>query len=148
MPGILQPWRKNDRREASETGRGDTNMANTVRLALLVLALAFVSVARQATAGEGALLVVPETATRKATEAVDAAKESTMREKEAFQKNIQEELDEFQAQIARLRTRTDQASAEARAKAQHAIADLEKKKEAARRQLEELKSAGASAWAD
>lgn len=123
-------------------------MANTVRLALFVLALAFVSVARQATAGEGTLLVAPETAKRKATEAVDAAKELTMRQKEAFQKNVQEELDELQAQIARLRTRTDQASAETRAKAQHAIDDLEKKKEEARRQLEELKSAGASAWAD
>lgn len=52
---------------------------------------------------EETLLVIPEMAQRKATEAVDAANESTMRQKEAFQKNVQEELDERQAELAWLR---------------------------------------------
>ncbi|HXF92423.1 MAG TPA: hypothetical protein VNK46_06675 [Nitrospiraceae bacterium] len=123
-------------------------MARMARLALLVAAVAFWSFSRQATAVEGNSSMTTERVQREAQDAVETTKESTVQRKEAFQRKIQEELDEMQAQIASLRAKTDQASAEARAKVQQMIADLEKKKEAARKRLEELKSAGASAWAD
>ncbi len=77
-------------------------MARMAWLALLVAALVFWSFGRQVTAAEGDSSVTTERVQREAQDAVETTKEFTVQRKEAFQRKIQEELDEMQARIASL----------------------------------------------
>jgi uncharacterized membrane protein YccC len=79
-------------------------------------------------------------------EALEATKQYTLRQKEAFQKNVQEELNELQRKIAALQKKTDAATVEARKDMQKAIQDLEKKKDEARKKLEEVNESTSLAW--
>jgi archaellum component FlaC len=83
---------------------------------------------------------------RDAKEALEATKQYTLQQKEAFAKTVQVELNELQPKIAEFQKRTSAASAEARKDLQRAIQDLEKKKEEARRKLEEVNQSTSSAW--
>lgn len=83
---------------------------------------------------------------RDASDALEATKRYTLRQKEAFQKTMQIELNELQTKIAELRKKTSAASAEARKEMQKAIQDLEKKKDEARKKLDEVNASTSSAW--
>ncbi len=83
---------------------------------------------------------------REAKEALEATKQYTLQQKEAFEKTVQVELNELQPKIAELQKRTSAASAEARKDLQKAIQDLEKKRDEARRKLEEVNESSSSAW--
>jgi hypothetical protein len=83
---------------------------------------------------------------RDTKEAVQATKQYTIQQKEAFQKVIRAELNEMQVKIADLQKKTSAASMEARAEMQKAIQDLEKKKDEARKKLDEVNESTTSAW--
>lgn len=83
---------------------------------------------------------------RDTKEAVEATKQYTIQQKEAFQKVIRAELNEMQVKIADLQKKTSAASMEARAEMQKAIQDLEKKKDVARKKLDEVNESTTSVW--
>ena len=83
---------------------------------------------------------------RETKDALDATKQYTLQQKEAFEKTVQEELNELQTKIAKLQKKAGAASAEARKDMQKALQDLEKKKEEARKKLEEVNESTSSAW--
>lgn len=83
---------------------------------------------------------------REAKETLEATKQYTLQQKEAFEKTVQVELNELQPKIAELQKRTSAASAEARKDLQKAIQDLEKKRDEARRKLEAVNESSSSAW--
>jgi chromosome segregation ATPase len=81
-------------------------------------------------------------------EAVEATKEYTAQQKEAFQRKAHEELAALQKQIIALKGKMSEASTAARAELQKSIAELEKKKDAAKNKLDELRSATDAKWMD
>lgn len=81
-------------------------------------------------------------------EAVDATKEYTAQQKEAFQRKAHEELAALQKQIIALKGKVSEASTAARAELQKSIAELEKEKDAAKNKLDELRSATDAKWAE
>ena len=83
---------------------------------------------------------------RDTKDTVEATKQYTLQQKEAFQKTIQVELNEMQVKIADLQKKTSAASAEARGEMKKAVQDLEKKKDVARKKLEEVNESTSSAW--
>lgn len=97
-------------------------------------------VARVSSAGTG-------TITKEATETLEATKQYTIEQKEAFQRKAQEELAVVQKQINLLRGKGQEVSAAARAELQKSIDELEKKKDAARHELEQLRAVTDSKWA-
>ncbi|HEX6725728.1 MAG TPA: hypothetical protein VF078_00150 [Nitrospira sp.] len=70
-----------------------------------------------------------EKVAKDAQEAIDATKEYTAQQKEAFQRKAQEELAAIQRQIIGLRERMTKASESTRAELQKSLNELEKKKE-------------------
>lgn len=97
-------------------------------------------VARVSSAGTG-------TITKEATETLEATKQYTIEQKEAFQRKAQEELAVVQKQINLLRGKGQEVSAAARAELQKSIDELEKKKDAAKHELEQLRAVTDSKWA-
>lgn len=97
-------------------------------------------------AGDQPQLSATDRVARDTKEAVEAAKQYTIQQKEAFQKVIHVELNEMQVKIAVLQKKTSAASVEARAEMQKAIQDLEKKKDEARRKLDDMNESTTSAW--
>ena len=83
---------------------------------------------------------------RETQEAVTATKDYTIQQKDAFQRQVQTELDEIHVRITQLREQVTHASAEARADIQKAIVELEKKKDLANKKAEDIHSATASSW--
>jgi hypothetical protein len=83
---------------------------------------------------------------RETQEAVTATKDYTIQQKDAFQRNVQTELDEIQTHIVRLRGQVTHASEEAKADIQKAIGELEKKKDLASKKAQDIQSATASSW--
>lgn len=83
---------------------------------------------------------------REAQEAVTASRDYTIQQKDAFQRKIQQELDEIQAHIAQLHGQVTHASAEGRADIQKAIGELEKKKDQAHKKAQDIHSATAASW--
>lgn len=83
---------------------------------------------------------------REAKEAIEATKEYTAEQKDAFQKAVKRELEDLQANLKVLQQKTNEASAEARLQLQKAVTKLEQKKEVARKKLEELNAASTLAW--
>lgn len=88
-----------------------------------------------------------ETITKEAKETLEATKQYTIEQKEAFQRKAQEELAVVQKQINLLRGKGQEVSAAARAELQKSIDELEKKKDAARHELEQLRAVTDSKWA-
>ena len=83
---------------------------------------------------------------RETQEAVTATKDYTIQQKDAFQRQVQTELDEIHVRITQLREQVTHASADARADIQKAIVELEKKKDLANKKAEDIHSATASSW--
>ena len=88
-----------------------------------------------------------ETITKEAKETLEATKQYTMEQKEAFKRKVHEELAIVQKQLGALREKGHEASAATRAELQRSIDELEKKKDAAKHELEQLKAVTDSKWA-
>ncbi len=89
-----------------------------------------------------------EKITKEARDTIEATKEYTAQQKDAFQRKAHGELVAIQKQIIALRGKVGEASAATRAELQKSIADLEKKKDAAKNKLDELRSATNAKWAE
>jgi cell division septum initiation protein DivIVA len=87
-----------------------------------------------------------EKLTKEARETVEATKEYTVQQKEAFQRKAQEELAAVQGQISALRGKTREVSAAARAEIQKSIDELEKQKDVAKDKLDTLRTATDAKW--
>ena len=94
-----------------------------------------------------AALAGTETITKEAKETLEATKQYTIEQKEAFQRKAHEELAVVQKQIGALREKGHEVSAATRAELQKSIDELEKKKDAAKRELEQLRAVTDSKWA-
>lgn len=88
-----------------------------------------------------------ETVTKEAKETLEATKQYTIEQKEAFQRKAQDELAVVQKQINLLRGKGQKVSAAARAELQKSIDELEKKRDAAKHELEQLRAVTDSKWA-
>jgi hypothetical protein len=88
-----------------------------------------------------------ETITKEAKETLEATKQYTIEQKEAFQRKAHEELAVVQKQIGALREKGQKVSAATRAELQKSINELEKKKDAAKHELEQLGTVTDSKWA-
>ncbi|MDK2849329.1 MAG: hypothetical protein PWP34_2682 [Desulfuromonadales bacterium] len=71
-----------------------------------------------------------------------------MESKEAYEKKLQAQLDEWNAEIAKLKAKADKAEAEARIEYHQRIEELRAMQETARSKLDKLKAAGDNAWQD
>ena len=92
--------------------------------------------------------VSAEDVKKETKEAVEAAKELTVQQKEEFQKTMRDELDRMQKEIDRLVFKANQAKKETRAELNKAIGELQKKKDATAKKLHDLESASGKAWDD
>lgn len=88
-----------------------------------------------------------DTIAKEAKETLEATKQYTIEQKEAFQRKAHEELAVVQKQIGALREKGHEVSTATRAELQKSINELEKKKDAAKRELEQLKTVTDSKWA-
>jgi hypothetical protein len=87
-----------------------------------------------------------ETITKEAKETLEATKQYTVEQKEAFLRKAQEELAVVQKQISLLREKGHEVSAASRAELQKSIGELERKRDAAKRDLEHLREVTDSKW--
>jgi len=92
--------------------------------------------------------VSSEDVKKETKEALEAAKELTVQQKEEFQKKMRDELDRMQKEIDRLVFKANQAKKETRAELNKAIGELQQKKDATARKLQDLESASGNAWND
>lgn len=83
---------------------------------------------------------------KEAQEAIEATREYTAQQKEAFQRKAQEELMTVQRQIIGLREKITKASESTRTDLQKSLNELEKKKESVRERLDELKGTTDAKW--
>lgn len=88
-----------------------------------------------------------ETVTKEAKETLEATKQYTIEQKEAFQRKAQEELAVIQKQIGILQGKGHEVSAATRAELQRSIDELEKKRNAAKHELDQLREVTDSKWA-
>ena len=88
-----------------------------------------------------------EKITKEAKETLEATKQYTIEQKEAFQRKAHEELAVIQKQISVLREKGQAVSAATRVELQQSIDELDKKKDAAKRELEQLRAVTDSKWA-
>lgn len=88
-----------------------------------------------------------DTSTKEAKDTLEATKQYTHEQKEAFQRKAQEELEVVQKQIGLLRKKGQEVSAATRAELQRSIDELERKKETAKQELERLRAVTDSKWA-
>jgi hypothetical protein len=87
-----------------------------------------------------------EKITKEAKETLEATKQYTIEQKEAFQRKAHEELAVIQKQIGVLREKGHEVSAATRVDLQKSIDELEKKKDAAKLELEQLRAVTDSKW--
>ena len=87
-----------------------------------------------------------DTIAKEARETVEAAKEYTSQQKDAFQRKAQEELSAIKSQIETLRGKARNVSASTRADLQKSIDELDKKKEAVKDKLDALRDATDTKW--
>jgi TolA-binding protein len=92
--------------------------------------------------------VSAEDVKKETKEALGAAKELTVQQKEEFQKKMRAELDRMQKEIDRLSFKTNQAKKETQAELDKAIKELQKQKDVTARKLQKLESASGKAWDD
>lgn len=95
----------------------------------------------------GAVFAGTDTITKEAKETLEATKQYTKEQKEAFQRKAHEELVVVQKQIGVLREKGREASAATRVELQKSIDELEKKKDAVKHELEQLRAVTDSKWA-
>lgn len=69
-----------------------------------------------------------------------------MSKKEAYEKKLQGQLNEWRAEIDKLKARTDSAEGDAQLEYYKQVEDLRTRQDAAREKLEELKAAGHDSW--
>jgi hypothetical protein len=72
----------------------------------------------------------------------------SMNMKEAYEKKLASQLDEWKIEINKLKAKANKAEADAQIKYYKEIESLQAKQEAAREKLAELKNAGEDAWED
>lgn len=87
-----------------------------------------------------------DTVAKEARETVEAAKEYTALQKDAFQRKAQEELSAIHSQIEILRGKARHVSVSTRAELQKSIDELDKKKEAVKDKLDALRGATDAKW--
>lgn len=87
-----------------------------------------------------------EKITKEARETIEATKQYTAQQKEAFQQKVHEDLVSIQKQIIALRGKAGEASAATRTELQKSINELEKKKDAAKNKLDELRATTDAKW--
>lgn len=87
-----------------------------------------------------------DTVAKEARETVEAAKDYTAQQRDAFQRKAQEELAVIQRQIEALRGKVRNMSASTRADIQKSIDELEKKREAVKGKLDTLRDATDAKW--
>lgn len=68
--------------------------------------------------------------------------------KEAYEKKLQAQLDEWNAEIDKLKAKADSAEADAQLEYYKQIEDLREQQLAARAKLSELRQSGEDAWED
>lgn len=71
-----------------------------------------------------------------------------MSKKDAYERKLQAQLDEWSAEIDRLKAKAEGASADAQIRYHKEIEGLQQQKEAANRKLSELRDASEGAWED
>ena len=71
-----------------------------------------------------------------------------MSKKEAYEKKLKSQLDEWNAEIAKLKAKADAAEADAQLEYHKQIEELRTLQNKAKGKLNELKEAGDSAWED
>ena len=87
-----------------------------------------------------------DTIAKEARETVEAAKDYTAQQRDAFQRKAQEELAVIQRQIEVLRGKVRNMSASTRVDIQKSIDELEKKREAVKGKLDTLRDATDAKW--
>ncbi len=87
-----------------------------------------------------------EKVVKEAQETIEATKQYTVEQKQAFERKTQEELTTLQRQIVELREKVTHASESTRTELQQSIKELEKKKDGVRKKVEELKGATDAKW--
>ncbi|MBH0178819.1 MAG: hypothetical protein HP491_13390 [Nitrospira sp.] len=87
-----------------------------------------------------------DTIAKEARETVEAAKEYTAQQKDAFQRKAQEELSAIHSQIEFLRGKARHVSVSTRAELQKSIDELDKKKEVVKDKLDALRDATDAKW--
>lgn len=87
-----------------------------------------------------------EKVAKETQEAIEATKEYTAQQKEAFQRKAQKELTAIQRQIMGLREKIAKASESTRADLQKSLNELEKKKGGVKEKVDELKGATDAKW--
>jgi len=110
----------------------------------LLTALLTVSVV--VAAGASDKRVTGDKVIRETEEAVTATKDYTIQQKDAFQRKVQQELDEMKVRIKQLREQLKRASGQAKVNLQKAIVELEKKIDLANKKAQEIHSATAASW--
>jgi uncharacterized coiled-coil DUF342 family protein len=83
---------------------------------------------------------------KEAQETIEATREYTAQQKEAFQRKAQEELAAIQAQILGLREKITKASESTRADLQKSLNELEKKKDGVKEKLDALRETTDEKW--
>lgn len=111
-----------------------------------IMGMGLLTLSVAGSAGASDKPVTGDTVIRETQEAVTAAKDYTIAQKDAFQRKIQTELEEMQARITQLRGQVSHASTEARADIQKTVSELEKKKDLAEKKAQDIHSATASSW--
>ena len=71
-----------------------------------------------------------------------------MSDKEAYQKMIEAQIDEWKAEMDKFRARAEKYEAEGRIEAESRLEELKARREAAEAKLAELKQTGDAAWND
>jgi chromosome segregation ATPase len=71
-----------------------------------------------------------------------------MSKKEAYEKKLEAQLQEWKTDIDKMKAKADKADARARLEYYKQIEELRTKQQAAQKKLTELKTAGESAWED
>jgi hypothetical protein len=92
--------------------------------------------------------VSAEDVKKETKEALGAAKELTVQQKEEFQKKMRDELDRIQKEIDRLVFRANQEKKETMAELDKVIKELQKQKDVTARKLQKMESASGKAWDD
>lgn len=132
----------------ADMGHATVTWGQAVVLVLILAAGVGLEAGRQGEAAEPRDKVTADDIKKESKEALEATKEYTAQQKDAFYKKAQAELDEMQAKIVRLKAEAGKASGKVKADVEKMIHELEEQKEAAAKKLEALQSASGRAWND
>ena len=119
-----------------------------MRLLLIAVVVSSLGWGGPAVAAQKKADVSAEDVKKETKEALEAAKELTVQQKEEFQQKMRGELDRMQTEIDRLVFKANQAKKETRAELNKVIGEVQKKKDATAKKLQDLESASGKAWSD